>query len=689
MASTVPPDRVEEDTRHRSQWRRWSPWRRAFLFAVTGTVVAVLADRWHAGVRREAAGRNVAQRMGAHADALRAAADRRMALLAGLRSFAASRRTRAQLDEEFPLFAAGTISGVDGVRALQFIEGGRIVATYPLAGNEAALGYDLLNDPRAEISSDVRRALASGRVTVTGPVALVQGGTGLLVRQRLSPRTGFPDLAAIVLDVPTLVREAGIPSVAGLRLEVHDRNGIWFAGDARGSAVEPERVAVAVADGDWTLLGSPADGWPSLMAAAARDFRVAAALLVLAVGSIGFLVGSRERELARQVRDAGSQLEFALRAGRMGSWAWDTRTNAVQWSAAAARLFGFDASAEADPIGRLYEAVHPDDRDKVKRVVRSTASGEHQQYDIEYRLRQADGGYRWVSAIGELERDHDGAPTILAGVVSDATERRELEERVRHAERMEAMGQLAAGVAHDFNNLLTAMRGFSELALVRAKELGDSPAAREVCEDLGEALATVDRGIAVTSQLLVLSRRIPVEPKATDLAAAIREVAPMLARLLTTRIHLETELAERLPLVLIDHGQFTQVVMNLLVNARDAMPQGGRIVVRAYAVPPADPRVPRDGPAGAAVCVEVEDHGKGMSPDIKARLFEPYFTTKEQGKGTGLGLPVVLAAVERAGGALDVLSTPGMGATFRIFLPVLPDRPGHADRPAHPSNHTT
>jgi PAS domain S-box-containing protein len=686
MASMAPLDTAVGDNRHRSQWRRWSPWRSALLFAVVGSAVAVLADRWHAGVRREAAGRNVAERMGAHAEALRAAADRRMALLAGLRSFAASRRTRTQLDEEFPLFAAGTITGVDGVRALQFIEKGRIVATYPLTGNEAALGYDLLNDPRAEISGDVQRALVTGRVTVTGPVTLLQGGTGLLVRQRLSPRTGFPDLAAIVLDVPTLVREAGIPSLSGLRLEVHDRNGTWFAGDLRGSTAEPERVAVAVADGDWTLLGSPTDGWSSLMASSARDFRVAAALLILAVGFIGFLVGSRERELALQVRDAGSQLEFALRAGRMGSWAWDVRTNSVQWSASAARLVGFDASRVADPIGRLLDAVHPDDRDTVKRVVRSIARGEHQQYYLEYRLRRAEGGYRWISAIGELERDHDGAPAILAGVVSDATERRELEERVRHAERMEAIGQLAGGVAHDFNNLLTAMRGFSQLALARAKELGDSPAAVGVREDLGEALATVDRGVAITSQLLAFSRRIPVEPKAMDLAAAIREVAPMLGRLLTTRIRLETELADDLPLVLMDHGQFTQVVMNLLVNARDAMPDGGRIVVRAYAVPPADPRVPRDGVEGATVCVEVEDHGRGMAPEVKARLFEPYFTTKEQGKGTGLGLPVVLAAVERAGGAVDVLSTPGMGATFRIFLPALPDRLVAAGRHEHSPN---
>jgi PAS domain S-box-containing protein len=678
MASMAPRDTAAGEGRHRSQWRRWSPWRSALLFALIGTGLAVLADRWHAGVRREAAGRNVADRMSAHAEALRAAADRRIALLAGLRSFAASRRTRSQLDEEFPLFAAGTIIGVDGVRALQFIERGRIVSTYPLTGNEAALGYDLLNDPRAEISGDVQRALVSGKVTVTGPVTLVQGGTGLLVRQRLAPRTGFPDLAAIVLDVPTLVREAGIPSLTGLRLEVLDRTGTWFAGDTRGSTVEPERVAVAVDDGDWTLLGSPTDGWSSLMAPAARDFRVAAFLLILAVGFIGFLVGSRERELALQVREAGSQLEFALRAGRMGSWAWDVRTNAVQWSASATRLLGFDASSEADPIGRFFDAVHPDDRDNVKRVVRSTANGEHQNYNIEYRLRRAEGGYRWVSAIGELERDEADAPAILAGVVSDATERRELEERVRHAERMEAIGQLAGGVAHDFNNLLTAIRGFSQLALGRATELGDTSAAREVREDLGETLATVDRGVAITSQLLAFSRRIPVEPKPMDLAAAIREVAPMLGRLLTTRIRLETELGERLPLALMDHGQFTQVVMNLLVNARDAMPDGGRIVIRAYAVPPADPRVPRDGPDGATVCVEVEDHGRGISPDIKARLFEPYFTTKEQGSGTGLGLPVVLAAVERAGGVLDVLSTPGMGSTFRIFLPALPDRPAVA-----------
>jgi PAS domain S-box-containing protein len=671
---------------HRSQWQRWSPWRSALLFGLAAIGAAFLADRWHAGLRREVAERNVVERMNAHAEALRAASDRRIALLAGLRSFAASRRTRAQLDEEFPLFAQGMLTGVDGVRALQFIEAGRIVSTYPLSGNEAALGYDLLNDPRADVAADVQRALATGRVTVTGPIPLVQGGNGLLVRQRLVPRPGFPDLAAIILDVPTLVREGGIPSLTGLRLEVHDRKRVWFAGDPVGSTVEPVRVAVTLEDGDWTLLGSPVDGWASLTAASARDFRIAAALLVIAVALIGFLIGSRERQLALQVRDAGSQLDFALRAGRMGSWAWDVRTNAVQWSQSAARLLGFDASREADPIGKFFAAVHPDDRETVRATVASTSRGEQQHYNIEYRLRQPDGSYRWVSAIGELERDDDGTPAILSGVISDATERRELEERVRHAERMEAIGQLAGGVAHDFNNLLTAIRGFTDLAYTRAKDLGDSPAAREVREDLAEALATVDRGVAITSQLLTFSRRMPVEPKPMDLRVAIRDIVPMLGRLLTNRIRLETELGDQLPLTLMDHGQFTQVVMNLLVNARDAMPDGGRIVIRAYGVPARDPRVPRGGPTGATVCVEVEDHGKGITPEVRARLFEPYFTTKTEGKGTGLGLPVVLSAVERAGGIIDVLSTPGMGATFRIFLPALPDRPAPTSDHGSPSN---
>jgi two-component system cell cycle sensor histidine kinase/response regulator CckA len=151
----------------------------------------------------------------------------------------------------------------------------------------------------------------------------------------------------------------------------------------------------------------------------------------------------------------------------------------------------------------------------------------------------------------------------------------------------------------------------------------------------------------------------------------VREVAPMLSRLLTSRVEMETDLDGGLPPVLMDPGQCTQVLMNLLVNARDAMPNGGRVVVRTRSLEPGDPRIPPGGPAGRVVLLEVEDGGTGMTEEVKRRLFEPFFTTKEAGRGTGLGLPVVLAAVETAGGVLSVESEVGEGTTFRVFLPAI------------------
>ncbi len=656
--------------------RRGEPWGRGILFFTIAAIVAVLADRWHAGIRQARAEQAVREQMQAHAEAIHGAIERRIRLLAGLRTFAQSRRSRAQLDEEFALFAEGTLIGVEGVRALQFVEGGRIVATWPLQGNEAALGYDLLSDPRPALGGDVRRALATGQLTVTGPVALVQGGTGLLIRQRIATRSGFPDLAAIVLDVPALVREAGIPSAgSGLRLEVLDRERRWFAGDPAGSAADPESLLITIEDGDWTLLGAPAAGWGALTAEPALAFRIAAGTTVLALGLLGFLIGTRERELAEAAAVAGSTRDLALRVGRMGTWAWDVRTNTVNWSEAAMRVLGFGAGDDPDPIARFFDRVHPEDRDAVRRVIASTAKGERDEYTIEYRIRHGEDSYRWVMALGQLERDANGAPLRLEGVLWDGTERRMLEDRVRQVDRLEALGQLASGVAHDFNNLLAAISGFAELARDRAGAFGDVPAAQEIRQDLDELLAVTDRGSAITKQLLAFSRRAPVKPRPMDLSEAVREVAPMLGRLLTSRVDLRTDLSDRLPKVMMDPGQFTQVLMNLLVNARDAMPDGGRVDVTTKALPAGDREVPPSLADTPCVLLEVADTGTGMSEAVRRRIFEPFFTTKEQGKGTGLGLPVVLAAIETAGGVLTVESEPGRGSVFRAYLPAAASRP--------------
>ncbi len=644
--------------------------RMAIMAALAALLVALVVDRLYRNDLLVGAREHTRAQMMPYASALQRAVSRRVALLSGLRSFADSRASRRALDAEFPAFAQGTMLGTSGVRAVQLVESGRIVATWPLEGNEEALGYDLLRDPRPEIGGDVGRALGSGEVTVTGPISLVQGGSGLLVRQRLRAREGFPDLAAIVLDVPTIIAEAGIPSAAsGLHLQALDRGGAWFGGDRPERVGDPEVIAIEVPDGDWSLLGAPATGWEAAIAPTLLAERLTAAALILVAGLLGFVLGGRADRLAREVEQSGTRLDLALRAGRMGAWEWDIAARRMVWSDAAAAIFGYGSRDVTGELTQVLDRVHDDDRETLRRAIDAMVRGERRQFVDEIRIVLDDDSMRWVLLIGEVERDETGAPVRLLGVVSDASERRELEERLRHAQRLEAVGTLAGGVAHDFNNLLTAIIGFTELALDHVQHLGDDERGEAIRGDLRQVMLTADRAATLTSQLLAFSRRKTTAPALVDLSSVVHDLEPMLRRLLGTGNELGCELTPGLAPVWVDSGQLTQVLLNLIVNARDAMPSGGRVVVRTMAVRSGGPGRPSDAPPGEWNCLMVEDTGTGMSPELQARVFEPYFTTKEVGRGTGLGLAVVYGAVENAGGQVTVRSAVGEGTTFCVYLP--------------------
>jgi PAS domain S-box-containing protein len=644
-------------------------WRAAVASAGIAVLIALVVDRYHERALMTSERARVRAVMAPYATAMQDAVQRRVAMLIGLRSFVDSRRTRRELDEEFPLYAAGMLTAASGIRALQLVDQGRITHTWPVAGNEEAAGYDLLGDPRPAVGGDVRRALESGAITVTGPIALVQGGEGLLVRQAVTQRAGFPQLAAVIVDMPAIVGEAGLPARgSGLRLEARDRNHAWFGGDAFGSAVAPETLTVRVPDGDWTLLGSPEHGWAAAVSADLSSGRLTAIALVIVAGLLGLVLGGREARLAREVTESGTRLDLALRAGQLGAWEFDILGGHVVWSEAAAAIFGYAAGELTGDSDQLFDRVHPEDRRGLRRLIGEMLSGSRRDYVTEFRVELPDGATRWVLGIGELERDAAGRPVRMLGVVSDASERREIEERLRHSQRLEAVGTLAGGVAHDFNNLLTAIIGFTELAMDRASRL-ETEDGRAIRGDLAQVLMTAERAASLTGQLLAFSRRKATEPSRIDVTAALTELEPMLRRLLGDGNELRTELTPGLPAVWIDAGQLTQVMLNLVVNARDAMPSHGVVRIRTLGVRSAGSTRPLDAPAGEWVCIEVGDSGVGMSAELQARIFEPYFTTKEVGRGTGLGLAVVYGAVENAGGRVTVESVEGRGTVFRIYLP--------------------
>ncbi len=243
---------------------------------------------------------------------------------------------------------------------------------------------------------------------------------------------------------------------------------------------------------------------------------------------------------------------------------------------------------------------------------------------------------------------------------------RELERQYHQSQRMETVGRLAGGVAHDFNNLLTLINSYATLIL------GSLHEAAPMREDAQQILDAGNRAAALTRQLLAFSRKQLMEPRTLDLNEVVSALEKMLNRLIGEDIDLELALAQGLPPVRADPSQLEQVLMNLLVNARDAMPRGGRIDVETAYVElgPADPRIPEDGEVGPYVMLAVSDSGQGMDTETQDRIFEPFFTTKEQGKGTGLGLATVYGIVRQSGGTIHVESAPGHGATFRLFLPV-------------------
>jgi two-component system cell cycle sensor histidine kinase/response regulator CckA len=286
---------------------------------------------------------------------------------------------------------------------------------------------------------------------------------------------------------------------------------------------------------------------------------------------------------------------------------------------------------------------------------------------VEFRAPQPDGTIRWIAAKGRVSRTGDGAPVSMLGIAIDVSARKRLEQQLQQAQKMESMGQLAGGIAHDFNNLLTAILGFSELLL---SEL--DPADRRA-RDATEIRKAAESGQGLTRQLLAFSRRAALEPTALDLNAVVRSSEGLLKQLLGSAVRMELRLQEPLANVWADAGQMQQILVNLAVNARDAMSQGGQIHIGTCTATCGEaPDASRpESLTGPQVVLTVTDTGTGMSPETTARIFEPFFTTKGPEKGTGLGLSTVYGIVRQSGGVLDVTSTPGQGTTFWIRLPIL------------------
>jgi two-component system, cell cycle sensor histidine kinase and response regulator CckA len=309
----------------------------------------------------------------------------------------------------------------------------------------------------------------------------------------------------------------------------------------------------------------------------------------------------------------------------------------------------------------LIEFVHPDDRTATAEEIHREISGE-QTLTFENRYRCKDGSYRWLqwNAFSITLRDEG----LIYATARDVTEHRRLEDQLRQSQKMDAIGRLAGGIAHDFNNLLTVILGYADRL---QSEIDEGRASRDT---LKEIRAAAERAAALTKQLLAFSRRQVLQPRVLALNDIVQDMQQMLQRLIGENIELVTRLSPDLGLVRADPGQLDQVIVNLAVNARDAMPQGGRLEIETANVKVAGPRWhDPDLPPGDYVRLAVTDTGVGISAQTQARMFEPFFTSKEAGKGTGLGLATVYGIVKQSGGHISVHTELGKGSTFTIMLP--------------------
>ncbi len=365
-------------------------------------------------------------------------------------------------------------------------------------------------------------------------------------------------------------------------------------------------------------------------------------------------ISARKRS-ERLLRDQAAAFEAAQRFASFGMWTEDPESGrGPEWSAETFRIFGVDPEGFTYSRERLLSIIHPDDVESVVEARQMLLAG-GDRYEFEYRVVHPDGEVRWVRALGGTELAPDGSRRLI-GVAQDVTDRRAVEAQLTRSQKMEAIGRLAGGIAHDFNNLLMVMMG--QVAIAQ-RRLGHPELVGDALRELDLA---IERAASLTQQLLAFARRQVTRPEVVDFASVLREIEPLIARMIREDIALDLAIDSAPAWVRADRSQLEQVVFNLAVNARDAMPDGGRLAIRLVEE--------RRNDAPSSAVLEVRDEGSGIPPEIVDRIFDPFFTTKMPGHGTGLGLSTVYAIVEQANGRIEVERGPdGRGSVFRIHWP--------------------
>ena len=346
---------------------------------------------------------------------------------------------------------------------------------------------------------------------------------------------------------------------------------------------------------------------------------------------------------------------------------WDVKSGRLSWPQGLRTLLSYELADCQDELAFWQRNLHPDDRVRVATAIRDALVGENERWTGEYRFRRADGTYAHLLERAAILRDDTGAAVRFIGSLMDVTARKQLHDQLCRSQKMEAFGQLAAGVAHDFNNFLTTILGYSDLLLNELRVKG------EIADHISEVRSAAGRASALTQQLLAFSRKQPLEPKVVEVNSIIsnleRSLLPLLGENIHIVSHLHSEKADAH--IKVDPDQLTHIILNLAVNARDAMPSGGKLTLETATINIDDPHQPYVGidelVPGEYVRIRLTDTGVGMSDEVKAHLFEPFFTTKEQ--RSGLGLATSYGIVRQSGGEIRIESQQGKGTKVEIYLP--------------------
>jgi len=379
-------------------------------------------------------------------------------------------------------------------------------------------------------------------------------------------------------------------------------------------------------------------------------------------------------EQRRLQREGVERFQLVARATNDAVWDWNLVTNEIWWSEGLRTLFGLPPD-QVPTIDAWSAHLHPDDLARIEHSLFAAIQSGQQYWSDEYRFRCSDGHWAEIFDRGYVIHE-DGRPVRMVGAMLDVTERRRLEDQLRQAQKMEAIGQLSGGVAHDFNNLLTVIQ-------VNAALIMRQQPSRSTRDHAADIIAASDRAAALTRQLLMVSRKQVMQQSVVDVNDIVRNMTRMLQRTLGADIALVAHCSTQLPLVKADVGMLEQVLLNLAVNARDAMPGGGQLTIATgeKVVRESQPAPGFEVTPGPHVFVAVSDTGNGIDPEALPHIFEPFFTTKEIGKGSGLGLATVYGIIRQHHGWIDVASQPGRGATFCFYLPVTSERrPGDERR---------